>query len=147
VLEDDAQNGADHVDSHRSLLFAICAYCRPGVVHRFINTSDVIATIADILHLGSLSHFDYYGRTLRGIYADSADLTPYVALIPAVSLDDKNPPRPRGTASRGSRPLDLTGPDRADERALNLELWRALKGDRPYPSARPAPSAVAATEH
>ncbi|HUO52909.1 MAG TPA: bifunctional YncE family protein/alkaline phosphatase family protein [Gemmatimonadaceae bacterium] len=136
VVEDDAQNGPDHVDSHRSVMFAVSAYSRPGTVHRFTNTSDVIATIVDILHLPPLSQFDFYGRPLRGIFADSADLTPYAALVPAQRLDERNPPAAgRGTASRGAPQLDLSAADRADEDAFNRELWAAFKGSAPYPGA------------
>ena len=70
VLEDDAQNGPDHVDSHRSVMFAISAYSHGGVQHRFTNTTDVIATIVEILHLGSLSQFDFYGRPLRDAFGE-----------------------------------------------------------------------------
>jgi hypothetical protein len=62
VLEDDAQNGPDHVDSHRSVLLVISPWTRPGTVHRWTNTTDVIATMEDILGLGQLSQFDFYGR-------------------------------------------------------------------------------------
>jgi hypothetical protein len=53
------------VDSHRSLLYVISAYSRPGTLHRFVNTTDVVRTIEEILGLNALAHFDYYGRPLR----------------------------------------------------------------------------------
>src|SRR5205085_9943207 len=87
VLEDDAQSGPDHVDSHRSVLLAISAYNKPGVVHRFVNTTDVIATIEQILGLDSLSQFDHYGRPLREIFASEADLRPYELLKPSINMD------------------------------------------------------------
>ncbi len=134
VVEDDAQNGPDHVDSHRSVMFAISAYSKPGPVHRFVNTTDVIATIVEILHLGSLSQFDFYGRPLRGVFASEPDLSPYTALTPAQDLDERNPTLRTGAA--GARPLDLSGADRANEDDFNRELWRAFKGDTPYPAVR-----------
>ena len=135
VVEDDAQNGPDHVDSHRSVMFAISAYSRGGVQHRFTNTTDVIATIIEVLHLGSLSQFDFYGRPLRDVFNDSADLTPYAALVPEQSLDEMNPPAK--ISSRSGRPLDLSAVDRADEDDFNRELWLALKGPGvPYPGIR-----------
>ena len=137
VLEDDAQNGPDHVDSHRSELFVISAYNAPGVYHRFTNTTDVVATIAGILHLGALSQFDYYGRPLRDVFSSTPNLTPYSALTPAISLTDRNPRR--GAAESESRKLDLSEEDRADEDLFNKVLWRALKGDSvPYPGVRRA---------
>jgi hypothetical protein len=132
VLEDDAQNGPDHVDSHRSPLLVISPYGRAGVIHRFANTTDVIATIAELLHLGSLSQYDFYGRPLRGIFAATADLSPYAALRPSVSLDDRNPAA--GKAARRWGALDLRLEDRVDDDAFNRMLWAAIKGEHvPYP--------------
>lgn len=132
VLEDDAQNGPDHVDSHRSPLFVISAYNRPGVIHRFANTTDVLATIAAILGLEPLSQFDYFGRPLGEIFADGPDPTPYLAVRPSVPLDEMNPAHT--ALGRASRALDFSREDRADDDAFNLVLWRAIKGtDRPYP--------------
>ena len=134
VLEDDAQDGPDHVDSHRSPLFVISAYSRPGVTHRFANTTDVIATIADILRLGSLSQFDHFGRPLSGIFADAPDLAPYVALVPGVPLDEVNPSGTRGALE--SERLELGQEDRSEDDLFNRLLWQAVKGDVPYPGPR-----------
>jgi len=137
VLEDDAQNGADHVDSHRSPMLVISAYSRPGVVHRFANTTDVLRTIEEILGLQSMSQYDYFGRPLRDIWADSPDLRPYTALTPAQSLDEMNV---RGTDdAKESEKLDLSTEDAADEALFNRILWRTIKGpDVPYPGTRRA---------
>ncbi|MEJ2215455.1 MAG: bifunctional YncE family protein/alkaline phosphatase family protein [Gemmatimonadota bacterium] len=135
VLEDDAQNGPDHVDSHRSPLFVISPYNRPGVIHRFANTTDVIATIADILHLGSLSQFDHFGRPLRGIWAATADLKPYKALTPEVSLNERN--KPNNPGAEASKLLDLRSEDMSNDELFNRILWAMIKGpDRPYPGAK-----------
>src|SRR6185436_20220490 len=113
VLEDDAQNGPDHVDSHRSPLLVISAWNRPRVWHRFTNTTDVIATIEEILRLEHLSQFDAFGRPLRGIFADAPDLSPYLALRPGVPLTERNPAR--GPGSEESARLDLRREDLADD--------------------------------
>ncbi|MGI8767361.1 MAG: bifunctional YncE family protein/alkaline phosphatase family protein [Gemmatimonadaceae bacterium] len=132
VVEDDAQNGPDHVDSHRAPAFVISAYNGGGVIHRWTNTTDVLATMSEILHTGSLSQFDYYGRPLRDIWATTPDLTPYVAIVPNVDLHEKNTKRSAGAAE--SARLDLTEEDRADEDLFNRVLWKAIKGeDTPYP--------------
>ncbi|HVX39906.1 MAG TPA: bifunctional YncE family protein/alkaline phosphatase family protein [Gemmatimonadaceae bacterium] len=132
VLEDDAQNGADHVDSHRSPLFVISAYNRPGAIHRFTNTTDVLRTIEEILGLASMSQFDYFGRPLRDIWASSADLTPYSAITPTQSLDDMNPRGTRG--ARASAKLDLDVEDEVNDDVGNRILWEAIKGPKaPYP--------------
>ena len=134
VLEDDAQNGPDHVDSHRSPLFVVSPYTRAGVHHRFANTTDVIATMAEILKMGALSQFDYYGRPLRDIFTDKPDLAPYTALQPSVDMNETNPARGRGAIE--SRQLQLAKEDQSDDEVFNLILWRAIKGEHvPYPGA------------
>jgi DNA-binding beta-propeller fold protein YncE len=132
VVEDDAQNGPDHVDSHRAPLLVISPYNRRGAVHRFANTTDVLATIEDILGLDSLSHFDTFGRPLRSIFAATPDLTPYQAQVPKQPLTDVNPPNAPGATQ--SLRLDFTAPDAAPAAELNEILWRTLKGGEPYPT-------------
>jgi YVTN family beta-propeller protein len=137
VLEDDAQNGPDHVDSHRSPLLVVSAYNRGGVISRFANTTDVLATIGAILHLEPLSQFDYYGRPLADIFATSADTAPYTALTPDVPLDETNPKRT--ALATLSRRLDFSAEDRADDALFNRVLWQAIKGETPYPGSRRIP--------
>ncbi|HZF73879.1 MAG TPA: alkaline phosphatase family protein, partial [Gemmatimonadaceae bacterium] len=133
VLEDDAQDGPDHVDSHRSPLLVISAYNRGKVFHRFANTTDVLATIEDILGLAPMSQFDHFGRPLREIWESAPDLTPYTPLRSSVPLDQKNPPRT--ALAEASRKLVLDKADMADERLFNRILWSAIKGDKPYPGS------------
>ena len=134
VVEDDSQSGPDHVDSHRSVLFAISAYSRAEVWHRFVNTTDVIATMEQILGLGALSQFDLHGRPLSEIFADHPDLTPYSALVPQQSLTQKNPDDKN---ARNSLKLNLEKEDMSDDDVFNRILWAAIKGDRvPYPGER-----------
>jgi YVTN family beta-propeller protein len=132
VVEDDAQNGPDHVDSHRAPLLVISPYSRPGAVHRFANTTDVLATIEEILGLDTLSQFDTFGRPLRGIFGAAPDLTPYQVLVPAQPLTDVNPPN--APAAQKSLRLDFSAPDAAPAAELNEILWLTLKGGEPYPA-------------
>jgi hypothetical protein len=132
VVEDDAQSGPDHVDSHRAPLLVVSPYSRPGVVRRFANTTDVVATIEEILGLGTLSQFDTFGRPLRGIFAATPDLAPYQALVPRQPLAETNPGD--APAARQSMRLDFSAPDAAPAAELNGILWRTLKGDAPYPA-------------
>ncbi len=132
VVEDDAQNGPDHVDSHRAPFLVISPYSRPGVNHRFANTTDVIATISEILGLGSLSQFDYYGHPLRDVFTATPDARPYDALRPGVPLDERNAASNPG--ARDSRRLDLRFEDSSDDDLFNRILWDVVKGkDTPYP--------------
>ena len=132
VVEDDAQAGPDHVDSHRAPFYAISAYNRAGTVHRFINTTDVIAAIEDILAMGRLSKFDYFSRSLADIFALTPDLTPFEAITPKQDLNEKNPQNT--AAARLSEGLDLSAPDRVDDQVYNRILWLMLKGDVPQPA-------------
>ncbi len=134
VVEDDAQAGPDHTDSHRAPFYAISACNRPGTVHRFINTTDVVAAIEDILGMGRLSKFDYFSRSLADIFAPTPDRTPYDPVIPTQDLNEKNPQNT--AAARMSEGLDLSAPDRADDQLYNRILWLMLKGDVPPPVAR-----------
>lgn len=133
VLEDDAQDGPDHVDSHRSPFLLISAYNRPHVWHRFTNTTDVLATIESILSLDHLSQFDAYARPLRGVFAGAPDTTSYHALTPEVSLDEKNPAHGRG--AKASAKFDFRIEDLADDDAFNRVLWETIKGDVAYPGS------------
>ena len=134
VVEDDAQAGPDHVDSHRAPFFAISAYNRPGTVHRFINTTDVVAAIEDILGMGRLSKFDYFSRPLAEVFTSTPDLTPFDAITPKQDLNEKNPQNT--AAARRSEGLDLSAPDRVDDQVYNRILWLMLKGDAPQPAIR-----------
>ncbi|HEY0765453.1 MAG TPA: bifunctional YncE family protein/alkaline phosphatase family protein [Pyrinomonadaceae bacterium] len=134
VLEDDAQDGPDHVDSHRSVLIVISAYNRSGVIRRFVNTTDVLATVEEILGLGKLSKFDHYGRSLREIFTAEPDLTPYVALKSEQPLNELNPAK--SATAQASLELDLDRVDAADEDAFNRVLWTLLKGSQQYPGVK-----------
>jgi YVTN family beta-propeller protein len=137
VVEDDAQAGPDHVDSHRSVLLVASAWNRGGVFHRFVNTTDVLATIEEILGLDPMSQFDRYGRPLREIWADHADTQPYSAITPAQSLTALNVADTRD--ARACAQMDFTEADRIDDDELNRILWRAIKGTRPYPAPARVP--------
>jgi len=133
VVEDDAQDGPDHVDSHRSVLLVASAWNRRGVSHRFVNTTDVLATIEEILGLDALSQFDRFGRPLREIWTSKPDLTPYAALTPTQPLSALNVAM--GPGERRSEHFDLSRPDQIDDDTFNRVLWKAIKGPHvPFPT-------------
>lgn len=134
VLEDDAQAGPDHVDAHRAPFFVISAYNRPGTNHRFVNTTDVVAAIEDILGLDRLSKYDYFSRSLADVFSETADLSPWTSLAPQVDLKETNPSS--GAAAGLSEGLDLSAPDRVNDALFNRILWRMVKGDAPLPAIR-----------
>jgi hypothetical protein len=103
-------------------------------VHRFINTTDVIAATEDILGMGRLSKFDYFSRSLANLFAPTPDLTPFDAITPKQDLNEKNPQNT--AAARMSEGLDLSAPDRVDDQVYNRILWMMLKGNAPQPAVR-----------
>jgi hypothetical protein len=88
----------------------------------------------EILGLDALSQFDHYGRPLRDIWSDTADLRPWTALVPSVNLGERNPAGTRG--ARESSMLDFRIEDVADEAMFNRILWAAVKPGVPYPGVR-----------
>ena len=106
----------------------------PGTVHRFINTTDVVAAIEDILGMGRLSKFDYFSRSLADIFAPTPDLTPYDPIVPTQDLNEKNPQNT--AAAKMSEGLDLSAPDRVDDQLYNRILWLMLKGEAPPPATQ-----------
>jgi DNA-binding beta-propeller fold protein YncE len=137
VLEDDAQSGPDHVDSHRSPILVISPWARGGAIHRFANTTDVLKTIEELLHLESMSQFDHYGRALRDVWRDRPELTPYTVIRPTIDLAEVNPDT--GKQARASTGFNLEVADAIDDDAFNRVLWSIEKGEHtPYPAPRQA---------
>lgn len=131
VLEDDAQNGADHVDSHRSPAFIISPYTRRGVTDSTMyNTVSVLRTMELILGLRPMTHYDAGATPMFTAFSSKADTTPYVAVKPAQSLEERNPAANSAAAAASAR-MDFSEADRIDDDELNKVLWRALKGSEP----------------
>lgn len=133
VLEDDAQNGPDHVDSHRSVAFVISPYAKRRYVDSAMyNTASVLRSMELILGLQPMTHFDAAARPMAAAFQSAPDLRPYTAEKPRISLEERNPAA-SATAAR-SAALDFSEADRIDDHELNDILWRALRGaDPPAP--------------
>lgn len=126
VLEDDAQDGPDHVDSHRSIMLALSPYTRRGIVDSSMyNTASVLRTMELILGLRPMTHFDAGARPLGAAFAASPNDSPYTAEKPRISLTERNPGK-SATAARSLK-LDFSAADRADDAELNAILWLAIK--------------------
>jgi hypothetical protein len=127
VVEDDAQDGPDHVDSHRSVCLVVSPWSRGGVQHHFINTSDVIGAIDRILGLRPMSQYDLHAHPLDGVFASKPDLSPYRAITPQVPLDETNPEKTK--AAELSSNVDFDHVDSVDDALFNRILWewRALE--------------------
>jgi DNA-binding beta-propeller fold protein YncE len=134
-IEDDAQNGPDHVDSHRSVMLVASPYTRRGIVDSTMyNQSSVMRTMELILGLRPMTQFDAAAHPLAGAFGSTADTRPYVAETPRISLTDRNPAN-TALAAR-SRGLDFDDADRVDDDELNEILWAAIKGSPMPPPVR-----------
>jgi YVTN family beta-propeller protein len=135
VVEDDAQNGPDHVDSHRAPAYIISPYTRTGTIDsRMYNTTSVLRTMELILHLRPMTHFDAGARPMLGAFAREGVFTPYQAEKPRISLEERNPQN-SPTAARSAR-LDFSEADLNDDDEMNDILWLAIKGTNPPPPVR-----------
>ena len=130
ILEDDAHDGADHVDSHRSPAYVVSPYTRRGTVYSTLyNTTSMLRTIELILGLKPMTVFDAGARTMANAFQSTPSLAPYRNEPPRVALDDTNPAH-SATAERSMK-LDFSASDMADEHELNDILWIAIKGTPP----------------
>jgi YVTN family beta-propeller protein len=140
VVEDDPQNGFDHVDGHRTVALVISPYTRRQFVdHTNYNQTSMVKTIELLLGLPAMSQLDLSATAMRNCFQPTADLSPYRATQNKIALDDLNPPLKalNGPAlywAQKSLELDLDEADAADEDTLNRILWHSVRGyDTPYP--------------
>ena len=138
VLEDDAQDGADHVDAHRSIAFVISKYAprtpQPFVDHNFYTTVSMIHTMESLLGLPPMNLFDAHAPLMAPLFAGPGTQPPYQAddnnlrngLLYAVN-------EKKAAGAKESSKMNFSRPDAADARQLNAILWRDAKGEVPMP--------------
>jgi DNA-binding beta-propeller fold protein YncE len=141
VIEDDAQDGADHVDAHRSIAFVISKYAphqtQTFVDHRFYTTVSVIHTMEALLGLPPMNLFDAHAPLMTELFAAPGAQPPY-------QVDDKNlrngliyrVNEKHASGAKESSQMNFSRPDATDARKLNAVLWRSAKGDSPLPSTQ-----------
>jgi hypothetical protein len=144
VVEDDAQDGPDHVDAHRSVALLISAYNRPGtLIHEFHNTVSLIRTIELLLGIEPMNQLDATATPIN-IFRAEPDLRSYKALLPTVALDNlvTTPPRDAATAywMRRTEEQDMAHADMADPEILNRIIWFSVKGNIPMPEISRLPA-------
>ncbi len=153
VLEDDARNGADHVDAHRSVALAISKYAPSGassdrqttrssdqqifVDHHFYTTVNLIRTIEVLLGVPPMNNNDAHAAVMAPLFAGPGTQPPFKATF--VNRDngmiyETNPPKAPGAAA--SAKMDFSKPDAAPAEELNRILWRDAKGNIPYPTPK-----------
>jgi YVTN family beta-propeller protein len=127
VIEDDAQNGPDHVDAHRTVCLVASPHARRGVVDSTIySTVSMLRTIELILGLAAMSQFDAAATPMLAAFTDTPGLAPYRAISPTQALDEVNPPGAH--RAREALALALDRPDEANAEIFNRILWQAIKG-------------------
>jgi YVTN family beta-propeller protein len=135
VIEDDAQNGPDHVDAHRTVGLVISPYTKRKFVDSTqYQTVSMIRTLELILGLPPLSQYDAAARPMFHSFTDAADTAPYVHTPAEIDLNTKNGKDAFGAEL--SEKMDFSDYDRVDDFELNYVLWHAVMGkDAPQPPA------------
>jgi phospholipase C len=135
VLEDDAQNGPDHVDAHRSPAFVISPYTRRGVVnHTMYSTSGVLRTMELILGLPPMSQYDAAARPLYECFQAAPNPLPYQAKPAQVDLNERNVAWNK--SAQRSEEFDFATEDAAPDLDLNEVIWKSVRGES---AVMPAP--------
>jgi YVTN family beta-propeller protein len=144
VLEDDSQDGPDHVDAHRSPALVISAYNRPGtLIHHYHSTVSLIRTMELLLGMPPMNQLDDAASPMD-IFQSKPDLTPYKAVLPEIALSNLivRPSRDREMAGyiRQSEQQNFLSEDLANPQILNRIIWFAARGDeQPYPAIAQLP--------
>jgi YVTN family beta-propeller protein len=151
VIEDDAQNGPDHVDAHRSVAYVVGPYVKHGaVVSKRYTTVSMLRTIEEILGIGHLGLFDALQPPMTEVFSVQQPAWNYAARVPAVLRTTQLPVPPASAEEKAAEPrhdaaywiensqgFDFSVEDKLDSARFNLVLWNGLKGeDHPYPSER-----------
>ncbi len=135
VVEDDAQNGSDHVDAHRTEALCISPYCRRHRVDSTLySTSSILRTMELVLNLKPMSQFDAAAAPMYRSFQAKLDKTPYKVRAAKVDIAARNQGTEWGAAV--SELLDFTKEDAADDLVLNEIVWKTVRGAA---SAMPAP--------
>ena len=149
VVEDDAQDGGDHVDSHRSIAFVAGAYVKQGaLVSTQYNTINFVRTMEEVLGLPPMNLNDALARPMADIFNTTPSPWSFTATPSALLYDTELPlpakpaglivPKPTHDAkywARATKGMDFTSEDRMDFADFNRILWKGLMGNKPYPAA------------
>jgi DNA-binding beta-propeller fold protein YncE len=138
VLEDDAQNGADHVDAHRSIAFVVSPYTKRRYVdHTLYSTNSMLRTLELILGMEPMSQQNAAATPMWRCFTAKPDLTPWTARPANVDLNEVNVAV--NEWQRRSEEFDLSKEDRVADLEFNRVLWKAIKGlDSEMPAPRRA---------
>lgn len=133
VIEDDTQNGPDHVDAHRTVGYVLSPYAKRSVVDRTLYTqASMIRTMELILGLPPLTQYDAAATPMFGVFQKTPVMTEYKALQPDINLNAKNGRLAAFSAESGR--MDFSSYDLAPEDELNRILWAVARPGEPYPT-------------
>ncbi len=146
AIEDDPQNGWDHVSGYRTTAYVVSPFVRHGaVVHTQYNSTSLLRTMELMLGLPPMNQFDATATPMFDCFTNTPDFTAFDAVSNNIPLDEMNPARFTDSQLRRdayvSAHLPLAQPDQCNEDVLNRILWRATMGAKPYPewAVKPAP--------
>ncbi len=135
VIEDDAQNGSDHVDAHRSTAFVISPYTKRRYVDSTMyTTSGMLRTMELILGLPPMSQYDAAATPMFNSFSLKADLTQYKSLPARIDINERNAANAPGAAR--SMEMDFSKEDAAPDIEFNEIIWKSVRG---ADSQMPAP--------
>ena len=127
ILEDDAQNGPDHVDAHRSPCYVVGPYVKRNFVdHSMYSTSSVLRTIELILGMPPMTQYDAAANSMWRSFSATADFTPFTHKPSNVNLNDKN--TKQNALSALSEKFDFSQEDKVPDLVFNDVLWKGIKG-------------------
>ena len=127
LTEDDAQNGPDHVDAHRTIGEVISPYTRTGGVDStFYSTVSMLRTMEGILGIGPLTQFDAFSTPMSGAFTDKPNFKPYTAVRPSYDMTKVNGPDAPLAKESGEQSTEKE--DTIDEQVFNKAIWKAVKG-------------------
>jgi len=138
IVEDDAQNGADHVDAHRTTAYVAGGFVKRGFVdHTAYSTSSMLRTMELILGLQPMSQYDAAAEPMWRCFTSTPDLTPFTFLPANVDLNEKNVAV--NEWQRRSEKFNFAKEDAIPDMEFNVVLWYGIKGDKvPMPAPRRA---------
>lgn len=127
ILEDDAQNGSDHVDAHRSTAYVAGGFVKRGYVdHTMYSTSSMLRTMELILGIPPMSQYDAAATPMWRSFSKSSNSRPFTALKNNINLDERNVAVNRNSIK--SAEFDLTKPDLINDLEFSQIVWQSVKG-------------------
>jgi hypothetical protein len=137
ILEDDAQNGADHVDAHRSTAYVAGGFVKRGFVdHTPYTTSSMLRTMELILGMGPMTQYDAAATPMWRCFDKVARPFDFKAIVPDVDMNQRN------TAinewQKKSEKFNFAKEDANNDIEFNKVLWHGIKGNIPFPGPKRA---------